>query len=163
MVWTVPHVGTKMKDSPKIGRFPSHHCRNDPHYRIRSYNGSLESLVIELRRNTAFGHVLQTYAHATPTQSLENHIYTILAPFWEPIWCSKCSENFFLQPTHFEIPNYESYAYAIYKTPSKTGMGIILKANFSKNRNFEQNYILSENFRLIRRHGGVLRLRKVFP
>ena len=84
-----------MKDSPKIGRFPSHHCRNDPHYPIRSYNGSLDSWVIELCRNIAFGHVLQTYAHATPTRSLENHIYTILAPFWEPIWCSKCSENFF--------------------------------------------------------------------
>ena len=37
------HVGTKMKDSPKIGRFPSERCRNDPHQRIRSHDGSVES------------------------------------------------------------------------------------------------------------------------
>ena len=105
----------------------------------------------------------RTYAFATPTQSLENSIYTIWAPFWEPIWCSKCSEKNFLQPTHIEITHDESSAYAKYKKPSKTGLGTILKTHFSINQNFEQNYILCRNFRLIRLGGGVLRLREVFP
>ncbi len=46
--------------------------------------------------------------------------------------------------------------------PLKTGMGTILKTRFSKNRNFDQNHILCENFMLIWLYRGVLRLRKVF-
>ena len=41
-------------------------------------------------------------------------------------------------------------------------MGTILKTYLSINQNFEQNYILCRNFRLIRLGGGVLRLREVF-
>ena len=44
-----PTLEQKRK-TPKIGRYPSDHCRIGPYYPIRSHHGLLESWIIELCR-----------------------------------------------------------------------------------------------------------------
>ena len=89
------HVGTKMKDSPKIGRFPSERCRNDPHQRIRSHDGSVESWVIELCRKNAFGR----FCKPTPTQHPRKILKTIFKQYWHlfenPYGAQNVWKNFF--------------------------------------------------------------------
>ena len=89
------HTLVQIWKTPKIGRFPSERCRNDPHQRIRSHDGSVESWVIELCRKNAFGR----FCKPTPTQHPRKILKTIFKQYWHlfenPYGAQNVWKNFF--------------------------------------------------------------------